>query len=534
MRSEKRLARLAARGDTDAFAAIFRRYRQDLYRYCVAILGDPQDAQDALQSTMVKALAVLPGEQRQIELKPWLYRVAHNESIELRRRRRPVEPLAEDSAAPGSLEQTAADRGRLRDLLADIGELPDRQRGALLMRELAGLDFEEIAAALETSPQAARQVLYEARCSLQQMSEGREMDCDAVTALLSERDGRVARRRDVRAHLRDCPECRRFGEAIGARSRTLASISPLPAAAAAAIVKGALSGAAGGGASTGGAAGVAGGGVSAGAAGGAAAKAASTAAILKSAAGIVAVVAVGAVAVDHAHLLHGGGSSAGGAQAPATTGPATSGDPTQGGWAAGGGAGSRATAPSRLRAAQVSGRRAGKGDRNRVGTRESALLTGAPTSGGDPRSSADATHADPSGAPVGARSGSNAPQAHPRHPEHPAHPARTARPQHPDHPGHPVHPAHPPSPAALPQATHRPRPEGSTRPEAKGEGPAAPTHTQPVHPEHPSTSSTVPEPSTGAGATANPEGEEITAPDEGAVKAGTGEAAAPGRTGEAK
>jgi RNA polymerase sigma factor (sigma-70 family) len=204
--NDRRLARRAARGDQDAFAAIFRRYQQDLYRYCVAILGNPQDAQDALQNTMVKALRALPGEQRAIELKPWLYRVAHNESIDLRRRARPAAPLEEDAVAPApSLEETAAERRRLRDLLADIGELPERHRGALVMRELGGLDIDEIAAALDSSPGAARQVLYEARRNLQQMSDGREMKCDAITAILSDGDGRVTRRRDVRSTCATAP-----------------------------------------------------------------------------------------------------------------------------------------------------------------------------------------------------------------------------------------------------------------------------------------------------------------------------------------
>src|SRR5258708_1305423 len=110
--------RRAAGGDREAFAAIFRRHQQDLYRYCRAIPGDPDDAQDALQNTMVKALQALPGERREIALKPWLYRIAHNEAIELRRRARPTEPLADVALPPtAGLEQIAAERGRLRDLL---------------------------------------------------------------------------------------------------------------------------------------------------------------------------------------------------------------------------------------------------------------------------------------------------------------------------------------------------------------------------------------------------------------------------------
>ncbi len=100
--SDDRLAQRAAKGDKRAFAAIFDRYHQSLYRYCLAIVGNSQDAQDALQNTMIKVLRALPGEERQIELKPWLYRIAHNESIELLRRRRETRPLDPELAAPGS------------------------------------------------------------------------------------------------------------------------------------------------------------------------------------------------------------------------------------------------------------------------------------------------------------------------------------------------------------------------------------------------------------------------------------------------
>src|SRR3954451_18757224 len=83
------LAREASRGDQRALEKVYRDYHQPLYRFCLAIVGNPADAQDALQNTMVKMLRALPGEERSIALKPWLYRIAHNESIALLRRRRP-------------------------------------------------------------------------------------------------------------------------------------------------------------------------------------------------------------------------------------------------------------------------------------------------------------------------------------------------------------------------------------------------------------------------------------------------------------
>lgn len=147
--SDERLARRAVGGDERAFAAIFDRYHQPLYRYCLAIVGDSQDAQDALQNTMVKVLRALPGEERRIELKPWLYRIAHNESIELLRRRRDTRQLDPELPAPGTgLAAEAASRERLRQLIADLDQLPERQRGALVMRELGGLDFAEIGLSL--------------------------------------------------------------------------------------------------------------------------------------------------------------------------------------------------------------------------------------------------------------------------------------------------------------------------------------------------------------------------------------------------
>lgn len=209
--SDERLAERAAAGDADAFAAIFRRYERELCRFCVGILGDPQDAQDAMQNTMLKVLRKLPGERRNVRLKPWLYRIAHNESVELRRREHPVEELDEEILDVGSsIEECIECSERLRVAFEDVADLPQRQRAALVMRELNGLEFGEIGAALGTSPSAVRQALYEARRGLQQMQLGREMDCESVIRALADGDGRLRGRQDIRAHLRGCPDCRRF------------------------------------------------------------------------------------------------------------------------------------------------------------------------------------------------------------------------------------------------------------------------------------------------------------------------------------
>jgi len=301
--SDERLARRATGGDPAAFEAIFQRYHQDLYRFCLATTGNVQDAQDALQNTMVKVMRALPGEERQIKLKPWLYRIARNESVEtLRRRRDGSELEPEQMAASWEIAETAEARERLRGLLVDLKELPERQRAALLMRELAGLDFAEIGETFGTSAAVARQTLYEARLSLRQMQEGREMSCETVMKALSDADGRVTRRRDVRAHLRHCDRCRAFRDGIATRREELAAIAPIPLVASLGLLQGVLAshataGSIGAAAGVGtevaaGAAGAGAGGIG-GALGAGAAKIGAASVITKSAATVAVVAAVG-------------------------------------------------------------------------------------------------------------------------------------------------------------------------------------------------------------------------------------------------
>jgi RNA polymerase sigma factor (sigma-70 family) len=450
------LARKASRGDERALEKIYRDYHQPLYRFCLAIVGNPQDAQDALQNTMFKMLRALPGEERSIALKPWLYRIAHNESIDLLRKRRPEVSLEAGEPRLGEeLAEQVETRQRLRQLIADLSALPERQRETLLMREAAGLSYEEIGNALETSPAVARQTLYEARLGLRQMDAGREMECEAVTRALSDGDGRVRRRRDIRAHLRDCVHCRRFAEEIDSRGDTLAAISPLPAVAAAAMLQGLIGGGAAGGAAAG--AGV--GGVG-GLAGGAAIKSVGTATLLKGVAAVAVVAAVGIGAADRAGLVHVGGGKSG-SQAPAGAGPEAA--PT------GGGADSSSTRSrgkpresSRTSLSKAASLGEGGGDRA-VNPARGAQPASAGNPAGDPASAGPESSGTDAAASPGA-SGVEHPHGRDhakRTPAAAAHGQETAASHKPDKTrgssgsgpgsgksaGHPAHPTHPATPA---------------------------------------------------------------------------------------
>jgi RNA polymerase sigma factor (sigma-70 family) len=239
---DERLARLVAAGNDQAFAPLYERYHQQLYRYCRSIVRDDCDAQDALQSTFTGAFAALRRGQRDAPLRPWLFRIAHNEAISILRRRRPECELSDAAqCCTASVEEQAGERARLALLLADLHELPVRQRSALVMRELSGLSHEEIAVALGGSVGAAKQTIFEARKSLLEFSEGRGMACDEIRKLVSDDDGRTLRSRRVRAHLSECRGCAEFAAAITTRGDQLRAFAPaLPPVTAAAVFAKAL------------------------------------------------------------------------------------------------------------------------------------------------------------------------------------------------------------------------------------------------------------------------------------------------------
>src|SRR5581483_11933227 len=237
--SDELLARLVASGGERPFRALYERHGQSLYGYCHSILRNEADAQDALQSTFTKALMALREGRRKAPLRPWLYRIAHNEAVSILRDRGAAEKrlkrVPRRTDAP-SVEERVGDRARLSSLLEDLSQLPDRARGALVMREMGGLSHEEIAAAMGLSVGAAKQAIFEARRGLLELAEGRAMSCDDITRRLSDGDRRAFRGRRIRAHLRACGTCAAFAAAIPRREGELRALAPLLAPVSAAAV----------------------------------------------------------------------------------------------------------------------------------------------------------------------------------------------------------------------------------------------------------------------------------------------------------
>jgi RNA polymerase sigma factor (sigma-70 family) len=225
--ADERLARSVAAGDERAFATIYERYHQELYRYCYWIVRNCDDAYDVLQSTLLRSLSALQRRQRDAPLRPWLFRIAHNEAISLIRRRdtasTPVD--VSDRSAP-SAEESATERAHLALLVSDLRELPERQRSALLLRELSGLSHREIAVALEISMHTVKHAIADGRRSLAEQQEGRTMGCQSVRQSIAYHDKRVLRSMRVRAHLRDCPACAAIAQSTCSRETHLRLLVP--------------------------------------------------------------------------------------------------------------------------------------------------------------------------------------------------------------------------------------------------------------------------------------------------------------------
>ncbi|HWF35626.1 MAG TPA: sigma-70 family RNA polymerase sigma factor [Solirubrobacteraceae bacterium] len=166
--SDSRLTELARAGSEPAFEAIVARYRRSLVRYCARLVGEG-DAEEAVQEALLKAHAALLAGDPVRRLAPWLHVVAHNAAIShLRARSSRPQPADADYQACPAVDGSTDYRQELGDVLDAVRSLPERQRDAIVMRELEGRSYEEIAAHLGSSHGAVRQLLHRARSSLRE------------------------------------------------------------------------------------------------------------------------------------------------------------------------------------------------------------------------------------------------------------------------------------------------------------------------------------------------------------------------------
>jgi RNA polymerase sigma factor (sigma-70 family) len=173
--SDEALVASLRAGDDDAMTEIDRRYRDRLLAY-VRRMSAGADAEDVVQDVLARAYTALRADDRPMALRAWLYRVAHNRCLDVLRGAPARVVLTEDidlGAASATLPELVAGRERLRQVVADIQDLPDQQRSALIIRELEGLSYEELAEALDTTVPAIKSLLVRARMNLARAAEQR-------------------------------------------------------------------------------------------------------------------------------------------------------------------------------------------------------------------------------------------------------------------------------------------------------------------------------------------------------------------------
>ncbi len=163
---DRRLVSLVRNGYEAAFEEIVRRYGKPLDRYAAAIVPSHR-AEDVTQDAFSKALLALRDTDKEIELRPWLYRIVRNTALnDLRDQPPATAPLHEGIDGVETPPEAAERRAEVAELMRRLRALPDPQRAAIVMRELEGLSHEEIAAALGLTGGAARQAIYRARQAL--------------------------------------------------------------------------------------------------------------------------------------------------------------------------------------------------------------------------------------------------------------------------------------------------------------------------------------------------------------------------------
>jgi RNA polymerase sigma factor (sigma-70 family) len=230
IRTDEQLVSLFREGNDEAFRVIHDRYRARMFAYARQMLGTSgQDPEDAVQEIFMRAYHGLRASHRQLALRAWLYRIAHNRCIDDLRRPQPVTIDARESPAGGSQDPVfkVEQRDALRRLISDVQRLPHQQRSALLMRELSGMSYAEVSGALGVSIPAVKSLLVRARVGLAQASEARNTACSEIRADLILASHRGVRTSGLaRRHLRECRGCREFRSEVRGVHRQLAALAP--------------------------------------------------------------------------------------------------------------------------------------------------------------------------------------------------------------------------------------------------------------------------------------------------------------------
>jgi RNA polymerase sigma factor (sigma-70 family) len=231
LQGDAKLVAMVRSGNPGAFETIVDRYQGRLLGFSRQMLGSTEDAEDVLQEVFVNAYKAMLRDEREINLRPWLYRIARNRC--LNHLRKPTADAQESMDMVPAVEASSTaervhNREEFRQLLVDVKKLPETQRSALLLREMDALSYEEIAAAMDTTVPSVKSLLVRARISLAEASQARLLSCGEVRVELSEAaEGLRKVSGPVRRHVRECDECSDFRSQVRSNEKALAALFPV-------------------------------------------------------------------------------------------------------------------------------------------------------------------------------------------------------------------------------------------------------------------------------------------------------------------
>jgi RNA polymerase sigma factor (sigma-70 family) len=217
--------------DDKAFERLYESHVRNVYRYAVAMLGEPADAEDVTQTTFMNAYRAFKQGTRPERPQSWLIAIAHNVCRQRFRQaqRRPREVAFDERLGDGApFDEVEAPSAE--DLRRALSQLPTNQRAAIVMRELEGCSYAEIAEVLGISISALEALLFRARRALREQLDEQLTCQDAALAINKQLDGRLSfgERRALRAHLRACPECNSLAQSQRAQRRALKALVLIP------------------------------------------------------------------------------------------------------------------------------------------------------------------------------------------------------------------------------------------------------------------------------------------------------------------
>jgi RNA polymerase sigma-70 factor (ECF subfamily) len=170
--TDQDLARRARSGDTDAYGELVTRHEHRIYRVCLRIVGNPEDARDAAQDAIVSGLRTIRGFRGDSAFTTWMHRIAVNACYDLlrRRRRQPMlHVVAEDGweADPGPPVVDHADEVAGTLAVAEaLGRVPEEFRAALVLADVEDLPYDEIASILGVAIGTVKSRVHRGRAAL--------------------------------------------------------------------------------------------------------------------------------------------------------------------------------------------------------------------------------------------------------------------------------------------------------------------------------------------------------------------------------